>query len=115
MDRPISARSNRAKQEFYQHLTKYLIFSVLFVVLNLLFSPYSWWFFWPIFGWGIAIANHAFRVFGADAYEEAEERHERRMKIQSRRRQPSHYIDHEEELRLDQPLRKPLFHERDLV
>jgi len=24
----------------------------------------GWWFYWPLLGWGIALAAHAYRVFG---------------------------------------------------
>ncbi len=119
MDSKLSDRRDRAKRRFYRHLARYLIFSVFFVVLNLATSPGNWWFFWPIFGWGIAIANHAFRAFGSDAYAEAEADHERRTKRYSRRLRPHNDIDHQEELHLDERkttrVKQRTFSERDLV
>ena len=34
------------------------------VAINLLTSPHSLWFFWPLLGWGIGIVAHATSVFG---------------------------------------------------
>ena len=60
-------RQNRRAASFRVHLSVYLTFGLVFLVLNLLTSPGDWWFYWPMFGWGIAVVVHAFIVFGADA------------------------------------------------
>lgn len=59
----------RAKQRveeikgFYQHLLVYVLVNVFLFVLNILTSPGSLWFFWPLLGWGIGIVAHAATVF----------------------------------------------------
>jgi hypothetical protein len=64
------ARYARAKKrvkeikDFYQHLTTYLVINALLFVINMLTSPGYLWFYWPLFGWGIAVAIHAMSVFG---------------------------------------------------
>ena len=54
-----------ALKGFYTHLTVYVLVNLLLFTINVLTSPGSLWFYWPLMGWGIAIALHALRVFGA--------------------------------------------------
>lgn len=54
-----------ALREFYVHLTVYVLVNLMLFTINMLTSPDSLWFFWPLLGWGIAVALHALRVFGA--------------------------------------------------
>jgi hypothetical protein len=54
-----------ALKEFYVHLTVYVLVNLLLFTINMLTSPDSLWFYWPLLGWGIAIALHALRVFEA--------------------------------------------------
>ena len=42
---------------FRVHVVAYAIGNGLLVVIDFL-TPGSWWFFWPMFGWGIGIAMH---------------------------------------------------------
>ena len=56
----------QALKGFYIHLTVYVLVNVLLCTINLLASPGRLWFYWPLLGWGIAVALHALRVFGAD-------------------------------------------------
>jgi hypothetical protein len=53
-----------ALKEFYVHLTVYVLVNLLLFTINMLTSPHSLWFFWPLLGWGIAVVLHALRVFG---------------------------------------------------
>ena len=53
-----------ALKGFYTHLTAYVLVNLLLCTINLLTSPDSLWFYWPLMGWGIAVALHALRVFG---------------------------------------------------
>lgn len=53
-----------ALRGFYIHLVVYLLVNLLLFLINILTSPASLWFFWPLAGWGIAIALHALSVFG---------------------------------------------------
>lgn len=54
----------KAKKEFYQHLTSYLVMGLFFFLLNVVTSFGAWWFYWPMLGWGIGILFHYFDVFG---------------------------------------------------
>ena len=54
----------KEKKEFYQHLTSYMVMGVFFYVLNMMTSFGSWWWYWPVLGWGIGVAMHYFQVFG---------------------------------------------------
>jgi len=54
-----------ALRGFYVHLTVYVIINLGLFAINMLASPGSLWFFWPLMGWGIAIVLHALRVFGS--------------------------------------------------
>ncbi len=54
----------KQKKEFFEHFRTYAAMSAMFFAINLFTSPGSWWFYWPIFGWGIGIVSHYFSVFG---------------------------------------------------
>ena len=54
-----------ALKGFYVHLGVYVTINLLLFLINMILSPDRLWFFWPLMGWGIAIALHAFRVFGS--------------------------------------------------
>jgi hypothetical protein len=49
---------------FYRHLAVYVIVNLGLFLINMMASPGSLWFIWPLMGWGIAIVLHALRVFG---------------------------------------------------
>ncbi len=61
-------RYKRAEQRvkelksFYSHLVIYVV-----VMVVLFFVDYqdrgNWWFYWPLMGWGIAVAIHGFNTF----------------------------------------------------
>ncbi len=61
-------RYERARQrvqqikEFYTHLTAYILVNALLIAISVLNGEY--WFFWPLFGWGIGVVAHAINVFG---------------------------------------------------
>jgi hypothetical protein len=48
---------------FYTHLVVYVLVNLFLLVLNVLTSRGDWWFYWPLFGWGIGVVAHAFSVF----------------------------------------------------
>lgn len=52
-----------AKLEFYRHLAIYVGVNILLTIINLITTPDSLWFVWPLLGWGIGIVVHAVRVF----------------------------------------------------
>lgn len=49
---------------FYSHVFIYLIVNLGLFVLNFIVSRGSWWFYWPLLGWGVGLIAHAFSVFG---------------------------------------------------
>ncbi|MCB9213286.1 MAG: 2TM domain-containing protein [Alteromonas sp.] len=61
-------RYERAKKQvenikgFYIHFTIYLIMVPVFIYLNIISTSFPWAMF-PIFGWGMGIAGHAFEAF----------------------------------------------------
>ena len=48
---------------FYGHLSVYVIVNLGLFLINMITSPETLWFIWPLMGWGIAIIVHALRVF----------------------------------------------------
>ena len=52
---------------FYTHLFTYIIVNLALFIINYLSRGVhgGWWFYWPMIGWGIGLASHAFSVFGA--------------------------------------------------
>jgi hypothetical protein len=48
---------------FYSHLAVYAIISIGLLLTDLLTGKSSWWFYWPLLGWGFAVAIHAVMVF----------------------------------------------------
>jgi two-component system LytT family sensor kinase len=60
--------------------------NILLLLINLLTSPWSLWFYWPLLGWGITVAARAFLVYGAGGImgKEWEERKIRQVLEQER-------------------------------
>jgi hypothetical protein len=56
-----------AIRSFHVHLFTYVLVNLGLFLINLLTrnSGGGWWFYWPLLGWGIGLASHAFSVFGA--------------------------------------------------
>ena len=53
---------------FYVHLSIYLLVNLFLLLLNILTSPDTLWFWMPLLGWGIAILAHGFSVFGVGRF-----------------------------------------------
>ncbi len=53
-----------ARRGFLSHAGAYVVVNSGLAVLNLLTSPHYLWFLWPLAGWGIGLAAHAWSVFG---------------------------------------------------
>lgn len=51
-------------KEFYSHLATYVSVNTFLLILNLWTSPDFLWVLFPLGGWGIGLAIHAFEVFG---------------------------------------------------
>ncbi len=52
----LQAREGRIS--FIVHATIYTLVNILLIVLNLLFVPDFYWFFFPLVGWGIGLTMH---------------------------------------------------------
>ncbi len=56
----------------YIHLGLYVLVNLFLFLLNIIVSPTSLWFYWPLLFWSIGLVLHAFyvfasgRLFGAD-------------------------------------------------
>ena len=48
---------------FYGNLISYCIVIPFLVILNLITNPKSFWFYWPMLGWGMGVAAHGMSVF----------------------------------------------------
>jgi hypothetical protein len=57
----------KEQRDFYAHLAIYAGFSLFFLIIDLL-SGSSWWFFWPMLGWGIGVVVHGISVFGENRF-----------------------------------------------
>jgi len=53
-----------ALRGFYIHLIVYAVVNLILFSINMIVSPDSLWFFWPLMGWGIGLAMHVLSVFG---------------------------------------------------
>ncbi|MFY1048161.1 2TM domain-containing protein [Chryseobacterium sp. GP-SGM7] len=49
---------------FYANLASYCIIIPFLIFINLYTQNKYHWFWWPLLGWGIGVASHAFQVFG---------------------------------------------------
>ena len=58
--------SKRVKElkGFYGNLISYCLIIPFLIFVNLYIMPKYHWFWWPMLGWGIGLASHAFQVFG---------------------------------------------------
>ncbi|MEM0341137.1 MAG: 2TM domain-containing protein [Desulfurococcus sp.] len=50
----------KARRDFIDHLAAYVIINLFLVFINLWTSPEQIWFVWPLTGWGIESAFHAY-------------------------------------------------------
>ncbi|MGB2931528.1 MAG: 2TM domain-containing protein [Methyloceanibacter sp.] len=48
---------------FFLHLFVYVAVNALLIVVNLLYMPTYYWFLYPLLGWGLLLAAHAYIVF----------------------------------------------------
>ncbi|MCB0522207.1 MAG: 2TM domain-containing protein [Lewinellaceae bacterium] len=59
----------KAKKEFYQHLMSFAIVNFFLFALNMITSPFNWWFQFPLLGWGVGLAFHYVEVFGIPGFD----------------------------------------------
>ncbi len=50
-------------KKFYGNLVSYAVINVILIIINLVTSPGSLWFYWVTIFWGIGILLHASKVF----------------------------------------------------
>lgn len=50
-------------KRFYNHLTVYIIVNIMLFIINLLFTPGTWWFIFPLIFWGVGVLTHFLEVF----------------------------------------------------
>ena len=47
-----------ARVRFYNHLYIYIGINAFLIIINLLTSPFNWWFPFPLLGWGLGLFFH---------------------------------------------------------
>ena len=67
-------------RKFYGNLVTYAVINVMLIIINLVTSPGSLWFYWVTIFWGIAILLHASKVFILKGKFLGEEWEERKIK-----------------------------------
>ena len=50
---------------FYIHLFVYILVNLFLFLFNIITSPDSLWFYWPLLGWSFGLVVHAFDVFAS--------------------------------------------------
>lgn len=61
--RQAAIRRLGAKREFRLHLTVYLVVNTMLIVIWAATGAGYFWPIWPIAGWAIGLASHAFAVY----------------------------------------------------
>ena len=51
------------KISFYRHLYSFIGVNVLFFIMNIVFSPGEWWFYWVTAFWSIGLLIHFLKTF----------------------------------------------------
>ena len=65
---------------FYSNLISYASVNVILIIINLVTSPGSLWFYWVTIFWGIGILIHAVKIFVLKGKFLGEEWEERKIK-----------------------------------
>ena len=50
----------RDTRDLYVHIGVYVIVNAALFAINMITSPDTLWFFWPLLGWGVGLALHIF-------------------------------------------------------
>jgi len=63
-------------KKFYHNLFSYIVINIILIIINLITSPGSLWFYWVTIFWGVGILLHASSIFIKGKYfgEEWEEK-----------------------------------------
>jgi len=56
-------RKVKARLGFYSHSATYVLVNLFLFIINLVTSPETLWFIWPLLGWGIGLVAHFLSVF----------------------------------------------------
>ena len=59
-----AAKRVKELKGFYGNLISYCLVIPVLIFINLKTVPQYHWFWWPMLGWGIGVASHAFQTFG---------------------------------------------------
>ena len=51
-----------ARIQFYNHLFVYVGVNIFLMFINLISSPFSWWFHFPLLGWGFGLFMHWMKI-----------------------------------------------------
>ncbi len=78
-----------ALRGFYIHLLVYLTVNLGLFAINMLSSPHSLWFYWPLIGWGIGLAVHGMVVFAGGPFGPAWEERKIHELMDEERRHPT--------------------------
>jgi len=73
LERRIRAKATskaRVKVGLRWHALVFVLVNVLLYTINMMFTPLVPWFIWPLGGWGIALALHAFATVSGPRIDE---------------------------------------------
>jgi len=65
-DQDVLRRAGKRVDEklgFYIHLAIYILVNGLLIAIDLMTSPGTYWFIWPLVGWGIGVLVHGLSIF----------------------------------------------------
>lgn len=80
-----AARRADAKLAFRGHLIAYAVINAGLLAINLLTSPDTLWFYWPMLGWGVGLIAHGVTVYTQlDAREDLIEAELQRLRARQR-------------------------------
>jgi len=48
---------------FLIHLAAYVVVNIGLIAINVIATPNTWWFYWPLLGWGIGIIAHGIALY----------------------------------------------------
>ena len=70
--REAAVKRLKEKREFWQHVVVYVLVNTMLVVIWWVTnSPGHFWPMWPLLGWGIGLAMHAWETFRRPISEDA--------------------------------------------
>ena len=64
--------------------------NALLFAINMITSPDSLWFYWPLLGWGVGLAAHGFSVFAGESLLGKEWEERKTREIMERERAARH-------------------------